>query len=536
MLSLVLVLSSGLLAVDLGAPPIPPVEPPARQAVAAVLGRLASADPQARLVAATELAAMGDAHYAALVEALFRPRGAPADALRPILLLTGAQVPNWKSSDPLWVRRTEPKWVPKFKGDKRPKRPPPIDPEAVDWLVALNGVDLTHPELAAIDPATKVLAQLEAIEVVALLRAIGGTHRPEAVAPLFRFAFEPEGIFRDECGRQLRAIGDAAVPELVPLQHRAPLPKMRRYAAFQLDRLDRANPKKALAAMPDDRLRAGLLHQYGEVRALDSVEPVLDYVDAESLRVRREARWAWLRFVAGKAPPAAPKRHRKLPGGREETEEKPDYLTYRELAELALQRRLAAELPDLVAGKQTAEELTKRLFAHYDARRAEKWLTLYQSAVAAYDAGERDSALGTMTEILAHEPAFLHRAAIGARLFEQAERERQGGKLERAVSLYRQGIVLLAESDRPRWEARLLVAEGLLGERHGQSDRQEYEEALRLDPTLPEAKRALGHLSTSHPRHVGTTGLVLLGLVGFVLIAAGIAWRRRLRPIVKQPD
>lgn len=528
--SLLPLLFVGLLGVDLGIgpPPIPTaIEPTDRERVQALLVQIAGADAARRATAIDQLIALGPAYHGPLSEALYRPRGALPDQLRPVILLTGAQVPNWKSSDPLWITRTEPKWVPQFKGEKRPRRPPPPDPETVDWLAALQKIDLLHADLVAIDPAARVLAQLEAIEVTALLRALGATRQPAAVAPLFRFAFEPEGIFRDECGRQIRVIGDAAVPELVPLQHRSPLPKMRRYAAFQLDRLDRANPKKALAAMPEDRLRAALLHQYGEVRALDSVEPVLDYVDADSLRVRREARHAWLRFVAGKAPPPAPKRHRKLPGGREETDEKPDYLTYRELAELAIKKRLATELPELQPGKATAEELTQQLFAHYDGRRAERWRAVYDAAVVAYDRGDA-TALGTMTDLLAHEPAFEGRGAIGARLLEQADKKRSARELPAAISLYRQGIALVPEAQRPRWEARLLLAEGLQAEKAGRADRTLYEQALALDPELREARGAIGKLHLARPSRSGLASLLVVALLGVGLLVGGLLWRRRL--------
>src|SRR6185295_289555 len=105
------------------------------------------------------------------------------------------------------------------------------------------------------------------------------------------------------------------------------LPKQRRYAVYQLDRMDRARPSKAVDAAPDDRLRAELLKAYGEVRAPDAVEAVLGQITAQSHRVRREARAAFRRYVEGPPPPPAPKRKRRLPGGKEENEEKADYLT-----------------------------------------------------------------------------------------------------------------------------------------------------------------------------------------------------------------
>ena len=92
--------------------------------------------------------------------------------------------------------------------------------------------------------------------------------------------------------------------------------KQRRYAAYQLDRMDRQRPQKAIATAPDDRVRAEIIHAYGEEHALDAVEAILAQVDSPSHRVRREARWAWLRYVTGKAPPPAPSASASCGGGQ----------------------------------------------------------------------------------------------------------------------------------------------------------------------------------------------------------------------------
>src|SRR5205085_10321555 len=121
------------------------------------------------------------------------------------------------------------------------------------------------------------------------------------------------------------------------------------------------------------------IHAYGEVRALDAVEAILDQVGAPSRRVRSEARWAWLRYVTGPPPPEAPRRKRKLPGGHTESEEKEDYLNYREMAVLALNKKLAALHEDepcpscakvdadgKPSTKADAKKMTDELLAFYD--------------------------------------------------------------------------------------------------------------------------------------------------------------------------
>ena len=327
--------------------------------------------------------------YAQLVARLEKPLVTKPETFRKLFLAMWAQVPNWKSGDPMWIRQPEPPWTPppRVKGQPRAHRPPPHDPETLDWIAALQSVDLAAAaELDAdkaipppwVPPGTKAVpggtrrkptppaadatpapppppptpaemetARAEAMATVRTMRAIAASRRLDAVDPIFKLAFQYDGVFRDECGRAIRSMDSYAIPRLIELVHqpnagRQSLAKQRRYAAYQLDRMDRQRPDKAIATAPDDTVRAEIIHAYGDTRALDAVEAVLGQVDSASHRVRREARWAWLRYVTGKAPPPAPKRKRKLPGGKEEAEEKPDYLTYREIATLALQKELAA--------------------------------------------------------------------------------------------------------------------------------------------------------------------------------------------------
>ena len=184
----------------------------------------------------------------------------------------------------------------------------------------------TGSRLAAL-PTDFVLADGEAlaetIEAVALIRAIAGTEREGAVAPLLRFAWSHDGIFRDECGRSIRSMGPAAISGLVRAQA---LPgretyRMRRYALYQLERMDRVNPRNALAT-PDVATKSEILRAYGETRFEPAVEAIIAETDATSRRVRDVARAALRPYVDGPAPPEV-KRKLKLAGGQETGEEMP---------------------------------------------------------------------------------------------------------------------------------------------------------------------------------------------------------------------
>src|SRR6185312_8994136 len=96
----------------------------------------------------------------ALVARLDKPKQTRPEVFRKLFLAMWAQVPNWKSGDPMWIRQPEPPWV-----------PPPPPP--------------THAEMET--------ARAEAIETVTAMRAIAATRRLDAVDPIFKLAFEYDG-------------------------------------------------------------------------------------------------------------------------------------------------------------------------------------------------------------------------------------------------------------------------------------------------------------------------------------------------------
>ena len=503
----------------------------------------------------------------ALVARLDKPKQTRPEVFRKLFLAMWAQVPNWKSGDPMWIRQPEPAWVPppRVKGQPRAKRPPPHDPETLDWLAALQSVDLDAaaqldsdksipppwvppgtkvkkpPPPPPVDPATlppppthaeMETARAEAMETVKLMRAIAASRRLEAVDPIFKLAFQYDGVFRDECGRAIRSMDSYAVPRLIELVHqpnagKSSMAKQRRYAAYQLDRMDRQRPQKAISTAPDDRVRADIIHAYGETRALDAVEAVLGQVDSPAHRVRREARWAWLQYVAGKAPPPAPKRKRKLPGGKEETEEKPDYLTYREIATLALQKELAAINNAPTDPNATAKQLTDELFAYYDKKRAAEWDGQFVAAKAKEERGDVKGATDDYGWILAHDPNYAHRAEMAHAFARTGDSWRDQGDVPRALGYWRQAIDLAPDGPDARYAgARVALYDGLEALNGGHADVGAFKRALALDPSLQEARAGLSRAEWMQARRRWTHGGVL-GAAGFALaFGLWLLWRR----------
>ncbi len=453
-----------------------------------------------------------------------------------------AQVPNWKSGDPLWIKRAEPVWTPppRVPGAPRAHRPARHEPEKLDWFEALLTVDLNEleqpfafeempkVELPPVPADQREALRQDALAILSDMHALAATHRADAVEPLFRLAFTMDGVFRDECGRQIRDLGEPAIAPLVRLQYAKGTPqlpgnKQRRYAVYQLDRMDRARPQKALDTAPDDWTRAEIIRAYGEVRALDAVEAVLELVNASSHRVRREARIAFRRYVEGPSPPPAPKRKRKLPGGKEESEEKPDYLTYREVAELALGKKLV-ELAIEAPPHATPLALYEALVAHYDAEGAAEWERVYAGAQAREAAGDVSSAIDQYEGILAHDPTNLRRAEMAPSFARFAEQRAHDGHSEEAAGLYRKAAALtpVGSPEARRYEAEAELLDAARAEAHGKVDEAALRRVLALAPEHEHARATLARLESARRSRLLTRVATAAGLIGLLLFAGAL--------------
>ena len=266
-----------------------------------------------------------------------------------------------------------------------------------DWAILIDGIWLP-PELWP--------ARVEMLDVVARIR---GCHD---VTRLLEWGFSPAGtVYRDEVGRQVRTVGDSAVPTLIRIAFGKT--RARRYANWQLDRMDRQRPEAAMAQIRDDRLRAEILTAYGEVLSPQAVHVVLGETDASSPRVRRAARQAWLQYVTRK-PPEPPKRKLKLNGGKESDEEKELYLNVRELADLEIRRQWPALMNEPANPEKSLADLSAALFAAKDAERTKRWDALFAQAQAKEKAGDLEGAVDAYNWILAQDPYYARRGEMVA--------------------------------------------------------------------------------------------------------------------------
>ena len=360
----------------------------------------------------------------------------------------------------------------------------------------------------------------------ALFRAAAGMARArpalagEVVTALLDAAYIQDGTFRDEVGRAIRSMGDVAVPHLV----RASLPpkgaerhpdtipaRKARYAAIQLDLMERGHPKQAIEALGDDpHALADLLDAYGTRKLGEAASFVLDLVDHDEAIVRRAARRAFLAYVEGPPPRARHRSVRTLGGG---TRTARAALSYRARATLAIRDKLDERAPDLLeppceirrpdgtydqACLEQPLRHTRTYFEWLDVRRHGQQRQRLAAALATEDPEAR---LLALRRLLLLAPEIGADAKVQAVFVTAAQEAEAAGAPARAARLYRRAAHMIGDTD-PERAHDLQVA------------------ALRQEASLPDLSPA-GRVMLAH------TASVLAGegdaLGGDALAAAALA-------------
>jgi hypothetical protein len=374
----------------------------------------AAAPGQARLDAAKVVIDAGARSAPELVKLLHAKRAASADQVRALLKSLRAEVPNAKGT---------------FETPGRSDKPAP----ELDWLGALAKVPAASPGLA------------DALEVVTVLRALAAAHSEPAADALLAFGFSADGlVYRDECGRQLRAMSPASLPTLLRASQEKSKEggSLARYAAYQLDRMSMNRPSYALAAATDDALEVAMLHAIRDVKHPDAVTAVLDRLNAPSHAVRAAAREAWTAYVTGPEPPPAPKEYRKLPGGKRSPEPLPLYLTYRELADQELRRVLTQLTGSEPQKKLTPAEMTQVLLGLYDRQRSEQGEAVVRDALPLTRDGKWDEVEARYDALLSDNPLFDKRASLAPGYLEIGRYRARKGAWPQAMLAFDKAVTL----------------------------------------------------------------------------------------------
>lgn len=403
--------------------PLPPVDP----AVQATLSQIEKGPDRQGPIDTLMKNAAGEVD--SLGSFLARTHTATVEDRRQVLEAIHAQVPDEKGR---FI-------TPQRKSAKEEKAD-----DDLDWMKAL----------LALDPATPGLGEVIADD--AAIRALAASKDIHAAQLLFDAAFDDETmIYRDEFGRYLRKMEPYSEPALI-LESQKRSYDRKRYANYQLERLDRQEPYKALAsAIGDEPLTLAILDAFRTTRHREAVHAVWSYVNADSPRVRAAARAAWMAYVTGPPPPPAPKKKLQLPGGKLTKKEKPLWLTYRELADNELRKTsnelLHTDYPivDPTLDDRDAEwkhepkvepidlaGVTKQLFDYYDGERAKKDAEQWAAAKTLADKGDIAGAAAAMDRLLVTNPERSQRAEMAAVYFQYAKQLEAAKKWADASAAY----------------------------------------------------------------------------------------------------
>lgn len=468
--------------------------------VESLLAKVRAGAPADRVAAARELAKVTGAEVGPLKELLGRTRAASVDDRRNALRRIEASIPD-KSG--------------KFSNPKRKTQSENTKEDEFDWLAELAALNSTEP------------AVIEAIIDVAAIRALAGSQHSEGGGVVLGFAFSDEGmIYRDECGRYLRRMAPYSLPALV---RSAAITKKysseRRYATYQLERMDLESPKKAVrAASGDEKLKAELLWTYGDAGFREAVSEVLEFTNDDSPAIRAAARKGLMKYLTT-TPPEAPKRKLVKPGGQLSDKEEALYLNYREIADIELRRTHEEVFGEQPERRAKLVDMAEKLFAHWDAARAAVASTQVDAALAVAAAGDVTGAAQQLDRILALEDATDRGPEI-ARVYQlRAKQLEEAGEFRAAAGAYGKVNALDPEGEGAQ---RALASHyfnlGKAVQAEGGDPQPMYTRAAEIEPRHTGAARALaGDDGSGEPKtwmlYAGVGGgafavlLLVLGLV-----------------------
>lgn len=503
---------------DAKAQPAPRTPGPNDARAVAILEKIVAGKSSAeRTAAIQELDKIAPTAIEAIGEWLVRAHTSTVQERRDVLAMIDASVPD-KSG--------------KFKTPPRQEGKERKADDEVDWL----------PKLLTLDPAMPGVREVIADD--AAIRALAATKDIRAAYPIFEAAFADDTmIYRDECGRYLRKMDPYSIPALTKASQRSG--DRKRYGNYQLERIDRQEPGKALAAAAgDEALTIAILDVYRTTKLREAVHAVWTMVTDGRPRVRAAARAAWMDYITGPPPPPAPKAKLKLPGGKLTKKEKPLYLTYRELADNEL--RISANellhedypledpmsLDDNERPTNTVkidlEQVTKRLFDYFDDERAKQDSVQWAAAKQKADAGDLAGATQLLDRLLAQDPQRPQTAEMAKVYFAYAKKLAGAKQWGEAAAAYSKSHGLDPKGEKAV-EA-LAAHHYMLGkalEAAGKDGGPDYRRAVALKPDYAPAQDAAERTSPSR-RPTWMLYLALFaGAMAALLFGAAMMRRRR---------
>ena len=470
-----------------------------------LLKRMATAESgEARIQIATELAALGADAIPDLTEFLARKRSSENSQRRALLRAIKADLPDKKG---------------RFRTPARGKDKANSGDD-FDWLQELAG----HDDQAAGYP--------DVFADVATLRALAGSSKPAAAGAMLDFTFTDTGlIYRDEVGRYLRKMSPYSLPTLIVVSQDSKKSRSQRgYANYQLDRLDRDDPNRALAyASTDTELLLTMLAAYAESKHREAIFPLLRYSDHAAPAVRAAARAALLSYVTGKKPKDAPKRKLSLPGGRFTAKEQPLWMNYRELATVIIRRAYQASFEEKPPRRMSAEKLVKKLFKRMDSERVKTQEDALASADSLAEAGKWAEAASAYDRILAVAPKHPQRSSMVNTYFEHGRALAAAGSFHQAAAAFSKAHGLAPKGERA--EDALANHYAALGKALEAEGKDASAAFRRARIAQPDARPEDAHLVPRKPPAPRSRWMLYAGLGGgagaLIFMILGLAIRRR---------
>jgi tetratricopeptide (TPR) repeat protein len=427
-----------------------------------------------------------------LVTFLKRDHATAVDERRKVLTNIGAAVPDRKG---------------RFRSPGRESSQTKEEADAFDWATNL------------LEKGGKTRATREALADVAALRALARSEDPRGGLAALEFSFGEGGdLYRDEVGRYLRKGAPWSIPGLIRGAH-AKDADQRRYADYQLERIDRQAPHKAIrAAAISEALQIEVFKAFADTLYREAIYTVLDNVDHNVEPVRAAARETLQAYVTREPTRQPPKRRLTLPGGKLTSVRQPLWLSHKELAAIELRNRLEQITGAAPAENTPLAELARQFLAHHDTKRLERLTVTFDAGRKAFGSGDTAAAIRKFDEVLAQEPDFPKRAEMVEAYLAHGKKLLDAGDNQEAVVALTKATALDPSSAKAK-EARVKthLARARLIEAAGGDAAAELARAKEIDPGAGDSSGARWML------FLGIGG----GLAGVFLLLAGALIRRR---------
>ncbi len=335
-----------------------------------------------------------------------------------------------------------------------------------------------------------------AVTTAVLLRALAHIGTTPALRQLVKVSVDHNGAFKNEVARQVKALGDKAVPALI--ESRKESSEIRHWAVAQLESMGKRIPGDAVQTK-DNQVLADVLRAYAVVHDMDALPVLLSFVNSDRIQVRAAAREALAEF------------------GQD--------------AVWKLREAYANVLGKPAPEGWQAPQIAKELFAAYDRIRLQEVHGLLDEGLAKEKEGRLEDAIAAFDKVLARQPMFERRGEMVAAYVAYADKIDESDP-PKALALYRKAARLWPEGPRaPHIEAEIAYLEGkeLLG--RGIADVEPFKRALTLEPGHEKARAELTRLESNvEERQEKVRALAAAGAVVFVALAGILLFGGRGRP------